>query len=128
VTTEEHLAQIEATIRRYASASFVLLATVTPDIRPGHQAYVVGQVVFVDHSRLHFREFVKEVRGAAYKVMYTYHYQTAEGQLIFRYDNSRHRPALGFDEHKHTVKGVINAPAPALEDVLAEIAVTKGWT
>lgn len=88
---------------------------------------MTGQVVFVDGSRLHFHEFLKEVHGIAHKVMYTYHYQTAEGQLIFRYDNSRHRPALGFDEHKHTVEGVINAPAPVLGDVLAEIAVTKGW-
>ncbi|HDN78924.1 MAG TPA: hypothetical protein ENG33_00495 [Chloroflexi bacterium] len=126
-TTEEYVAQIEATLRRFSSAAFVLQATITSDMRPGHQAYVVGEVTFVDFSRLHFREFIKEVEGKAQKVMYVYHYQTAEGELIFRYDNSQHRPALGFREHKHTPQGIIEAPGPALEDVLAEIAVTKEW-
>jgi len=96
-------------------------------MRPVHQAYIVGEVFFVDSSRLHFREFIKEVEGEAQKVMYVYHYQTAEGELIFRYDNSEHKPALGFKEHKHTPEGVVRASVPDLEDVLAEIIVVKKW-
>jgi hypothetical protein len=124
---EEHLAKVEALIRRYAQASFVLSTTLTPDRRPGGQLYLVGLVAFIDGSRLHFREFVKEAQGTAVKVMYTYHYQDADGRLIFRYDNAQHRPALGFDEHKHTSDGVVAAPVPDLEDVLAEIVVTQMW-
>jgi hypothetical protein len=124
---EEHLAKAEALIRKYARASFVLSTTLTPDRRPGGQLYLVGLVAFIDGSRLHFREFVKETRGTAVKVMYTYHYQDADGRLIFRYDNARHHPALGFDEHKHTPDGVVAAPSPTLEDVLAEIVVTQMW-
>jgi hypothetical protein len=68
---------------------------------------------------------VKEAQGTAVKVMYTYHYQDAGDRLVFRYDNAQHRPTLGSDEHKHTPDGVVAAPAPTLEDVLAEIVVTQ---
>lgn len=59
--------------------------------------------------------------------MYRYHYQGPRNQLIFRYDNARHRPLLPVLEHKHVPEQVIEAAAPTLEDVLAEIATMKGW-
>jgi hypothetical protein len=46
---------------------------------------------------------------------------------IFRYDNARHRPALRSFEHKHTPGQVVEAPAPTLDDVLAEIVAARGW-
>jgi hypothetical protein len=125
--TEGHLAEVEALIRKYTQASFVLSTTLTPDRRPGGQLYLLGFVVFIDGSRLHFREFVKEAQGAAVKIMYTYHYQDADGRLIFRYDNAQHRPDLGFVEHKHTPDGVVASSVPTLEDVLGEIVTTQMW-
>lgn len=59
--------------------------------------------------------------------MYTYHYQHAGNQLIFRYDNARHRPSPRSFEHKHTLDEVIETPVPTLGDVLADIVVSKGW-
>jgi hypothetical protein len=44
---------------------------------------------------------------AIQKVSYAYQYQDKNGDLIFRYDNAVHRPALEFKEHKHTKGGVI---------------------
>jgi hypothetical protein len=59
--------------------------------------------------------------------MYSYHYQDANQELIFRYDNARHRPSLSFREHKHLPEEIVAAPAPALEAVLTEIIVIQGW-
>lgn len=59
--------------------------------------------------------------------MYTCHYQDANNQLVFRYDNARHRPPLRTLEHKHTPEQVAETPTPTLDGVLAEIAMGKGW-
>ena len=59
--------------------------------------------------------------------MYTYHYQDTGNQLIFRYDNALHKPALPSVAHKHLPTQIIAAPAPTLDEVLAEIATTRGW-
>jgi len=55
------------------------------------------------------------------KTRYNYHYQRADGTLVFRYDNATHYPDLpGFPEHKHSGAQVLPAPAPDLSQVLVE--------
>ncbi|MBI5303180.1 MAG: hypothetical protein HY868_13690 [Chloroflexi bacterium] len=112
---------------RFAATSFVVSATVFFDTRPGEQGFLSGTVRFVDNSELYFREYVDATDKRIEKVMYTYHYQDAAAQLIFRYDNSAHRPALVSPEHRHSASDIQVAAAPNLEDVLLEIAVTKHW-
>jgi len=119
--------QIKTLVDQYAATHFVLDASVSFETRPGEQGYLTGSLTFVDGSVLHFREFLDAVEETVDKLMYTYHYQDVGNQLIFRYDNARHRPPLHSLEHKHTPGQIVEAPAPTLEDVLAEIAVTKGW-
>jgi hypothetical protein len=56
------------------------------------------------------------------KVSYAYQYQDRDGELIFRYDNAVHRPALGFKEHKHTKDGVITEHAlPDVSEIVDEV-------
>ncbi len=57
------------------------------------------------------------------KLRYSYHYQAADGQLLFRYDNAPHFPCLpGFPHHKHVGdKPPEPATPPDLSDVLREI-------
>jgi len=55
------------------------------------------------------------------------HYQDAARQMIFRYDNSQHRPLLPHPDHKHTPERVFCTLTPTLEDVLSEIVISKGW-
>lgn len=56
------------------------------------------------------------------RIEFTFHYQSENGSLIFRYDNTAHYPDLAtFPSHKHTPEGVIAAEAPDLTDVLSEI-------
>ena len=109
--------QIKAIVDEYAGTSFVLDVNVGFEVRPGGQGYLSGSITFVDGSVLYFREFLDAVKGIVDKLMYTYHYQDVGNQLIFRYDNARHRPPLRSLEHKHTPEQIIEIPAPTLEDV-----------
>ena len=53
---------------------------------------------------------------------YGYQYQDREGNLIFRYDNAKHRPDLGYEAHKHLADGSISAAAlPDIFDLVDEI-------
>jgi hypothetical protein len=119
--------QVKAIVDQYAATPFVLDANVSFEMRPGEQGYLAGSIIFADGSALHFREFLDAIGDVVDKLMYTYHYQDGGNQLIFRYDNARHRPPLRSLEHKHTPGQVIGALAPTLEDVLTEIIVAKGW-
>jgi len=118
--------QVKALVDQYAVTRFVLDANVSFEMRPGEQGYLTGSVIFLDGSALYFREFLDAVKDAVDKLMYTYHYQDAGHKLIFRYDNARHRPPLRSLEHKHTPGRAMEAPAPTLEDVLAELSWPKG--
>ena len=93
------------------------------DKRGPSAGYVRGVVFCVDESQLHFREFVN-TQPKVDRFTYVYHYQAADGSMIFRYDNTPHFPTLSsFPHHKHLSDGtsVEACAAPTLAQVLAEI-------
>ena len=48
--------------------------------------------------------------------------QDRDGQLIFRYDNAVHRPALSYKDHKHSGDGTISeAILPDIFDLVDEV-------
>lgn len=118
---QRYFEQMRACVDAYSATDLVVSASVNCEVRPGLQGYLSGVVTFADGSVLHFAEFLDEARGEVEKVMYTYHYQDASHQLLFRYDNARHRPPLPMREHKHVPGQTISAPAPLLAEVLAEV-------
>jgi len=119
--------QLQAVVDQYAATNFVVETKVQVETRPGDQGYLKGTITFIDNSTLHFSEFLDQIGDVVDKLMYTYHYQDADNQLIFRYDNARHKPSPSLLEHKHLPQQVIEANAPTLDDVLAEVATTRGW-
>ena len=123
---QHYFEQVRACVDLYAATDFVLSASVNCEVRPGAQGYLNGAVIFVDGSVLHFTEFLDEVRGQVEKVMYTCHDQDSNQQLVFRYDNARHRPSLPLREHKRMPEQAVAAPAPLLAEVLAEIMRYQG--
>jgi hypothetical protein len=75
-----------------------------------------------DGSLLQVEEALVVRAFAIVKVRYNYHYQRADGTLIFRYDNAPHYPDLpGFPEHKHEGGQALSAVSPDLSEVLREI-------
>jgi hypothetical protein len=80
-------------------------------------------IVFHDNSHLTIFERLESTNQRDFKrVSYRFHYQHADGSLIFRYDNSPHYPHLAtFPAHKHLPDQVIAAETPDLADVLREV-------
>jgi hypothetical protein len=110
------------------AANFVLDSSVSFETRSGNQGYVHGHVAFRDGTRFFFREYLDGMADRVDKLMYTYHYQGADDELLFRYDNARHNPPLPFSEHKHIGDAeIIQVDSPTLAIVLAEIAERQGW-
>jgi len=84
--------------------------------------FIRADIHFIDNSLLHFRElFVKQDNPV--KKAYTYHYQSADGTMVFRYDNAPHFPHLPTaPNHKHAGENeVVAADIPDLQTVLKEI-------
>lgn len=99
-------------------ASSILLDKRTPDV-----GLIRGELTFADGSCLYFRELVR-MQARAARLMYSYHYQRADGSLIFRYDDTPHFPALPqFPHHKHvgSERNAIPTEPPDLAAVLREI-------
>jgi uncharacterized protein DUF6516 len=124
---QTYFTQIKRIIEQYAATSFVLEAQMHFDLRPGSQGYLTGTLIFADNSTLHFSEYLDQTGEGVDKLMYTYHYQDAGNQLIFRCDNALHKPALPSVAHKHLPTQIVATRAPTLDEVLAEIATTRGW-
>lgn len=84
---------------------------------------LTAQVRFYNDSCLVIYDHFKQTdEGKMVRMKYVFHYQHADGTLIFRYDNAPHYPDFPtFPAHKHTPDDVIPAPAPDLADVLREI-------
>ena len=124
---DAYLDQIRTTIGRYAATTFVVDCNLVVEKRPGNQGFVTGSMVFLDGSQLHFSEFLDAAQDAVEKLMYSYHYQDPNQDLIFRYDNARHKPASSARDHKHAPGGLVEAWPPDLVEVLEEIAASQGW-
>lgn len=106
-----------------AALPFVESSNVNLEKRGDLAGFIRGEVEFRDgFSLLFFRELM-DLRSPLQKVMYAYHYQKADGELIFRYDNTAHHRSIStFPVHKHLMGGdVTSSEIPSLEQVLREI-------
>jgi len=83
---------------------------------------IAGRLRFYDDSILEFREEFRVRDRKIVKVIYAYHYQRADGSMVFRYDNAPHHPELpNFPYHVHIEDRVEPAGPPDLHDVLQKI-------
>lgn len=116
----EYFQKIESQI---ADCVYILESNLLKDKRSLHIGIIEGELIFSDESVLHFIEFVN-VKESVEVYKYSYHYQTQNGKLIFRYDMApHHREVVTFPYHKHIhSNNVMAASAPALAQVLDEIA------
>jgi len=105
------------------SLPFVAFSSVNLEKRGDLAGFIRGEVEFKNGSSLLFFRELMDLRQPLQKVMYAYHYQTNDGELIFRYDNTAHHRAVStFPNHKHLERGdVTSSAAPSLEQVLREI-------
>ena len=86
------------------------------------QGLIAADLRFFDGSILSFDERVRVERGRVVKIKYRYHYQRADGALVFRYDNAPHHPEVfTFPDHLHIEGHVEAAEPPDLNEVLRRI-------
>ncbi len=101
-------------IERVENYGYTESVEIREEIRPQKQLVIHADIVFIDGSVLHIREYI-EAKFKIERISYAYQHQSKDGELIFRYDNAPHKPELGFKEHKHTNDGKIT------EDSLPDI-------
>lgn len=82
------------------------------------------EVQFHDGSRFFALEELKMRRQQSLmRIVFSFHYQQADGALIFRYENSPHYPDLStFPSHEHIGDEVVAAGPPGLADMLRDTA------
>ncbi len=95
------------------------------DTRSDMRGYISGTAFFENGSEFHFREFIDLTQNEP-RLMYAYHFQSSDQQLVFRYDNAPHRPELPTPDHKHIYQEVISLDSPpdfkqVFEDILLQI-------
>jgi hypothetical protein len=116
----EYLADLTKTIDEYAKTSIILSSEVESDFRTERIGFIKGKIIFIDDSKLFFTEYL-DLRYKIEKLTYSFHYQDKKTFLIFRYDNSAHKPSPEFTEHKHIGNKISRSDVPELKDVLEEI-------
>lgn len=107
------------------ACSVVQTFNITYDKRSTYEGFIHGEIIFVDDSILHLREFV-DVEIGVDRLTYVYQYMNVTQQLIFRYDNTGHhrkRNLLTYPHHKHagSEENVLSSSAPDFAAVLDEI-------
>jgi len=119
----EYLSKIIKEISEYSKSGSILTSEIAIDARTEKIGLIKGTIVFLDKSELFFTEYL-DLRYKIVKLSYAFHYQDKNGNLIFRYDNASHKPAVKFREHKHTMDGIIQSGIPDFTDILEEIIVS----
>ncbi|RLT39669.1 MAG: hypothetical protein DWI57_09850 [Chloroflexi bacterium] len=110
MTLRSYLARLENTLR--SRQDYTIEQIWSDTFSTG--ALFRARLRFYDNSNLYVAEDLESLgRREIERVEYAFHYQTSDGALIFRYDNSPHYPNLPtFPAHKHTPNGVVAADAP----------------
>lgn len=100
---------------RSLDRSPVVLSFDVLDHRVWHTgSYLRLTVVLRDGSELHTREYLDE-----HERKYSFHWQTAGGDLVARWDNAPHHRELStHPDHKHADRGVETSFEVSLDDVL----------
>jgi len=109
-----------------AGSPIIAGSNVVLEKRTTRTGLIRGDLTLRDGSRLYFRELVNTGASVERK-MYSFHYQTNTGILIFRYDDTpHHRHVDSFPHHKHdgSEKNVVAAAPPDLFQVINEIERT----
>lgn len=114
---------VKGLLNAAADSPIVRSSNIRVDKRTNRSGLIRGDLFLGDGSRLYFRELVN-IEDQVVRLMYSYHYQDAAGQLIFRYDDTPHHTEFdGFPHHKHVGQegNVAASEPPTLPGVLGEI-------
>ncbi len=110
MSSSEVASYLERLVRSASNSPYVEGVGVISRFIDRRGGYLRFRADFIDGSRLFAFEFVD---ARLRRLRYSYHYQDASGDLIFRYDNAPHHPEVRtHPHHKHTPQGVVEAESP----------------
>ncbi len=117
-----YLARLQSTLQSRYEIDIEVLEIFDRSDKVGQSSELYAVIRFYDNSRLQIVEKLSVETYALIKTRYAYHYQDADGMLIFRYDNAPHHPEIEtHPHHKHDGDKVIAAYPPDISEVLQEI-------
>ena len=115
------LSSFHSAVGRIDDYGFAESIDINEEIRVSKQAVTKARIVLLDRSVLKIKEYL-DAKYKIEKISYAYQYHDEEGNLIFRYDNARHRPDLGCINHKHLNDGsIVECAMPDISDVVDEV-------
>jgi len=119
-----YLARLQDTILSRREIEIEEMEIIDRSDQMGQSSEFYARLRFYDGSLLEFVEKLVVERYTLVKSRYAYHYQQADGVLIFRYDNVPHHPEVEtHPHHKHAGEDVLAARPLDLSEVLHEIDV-----
>jgi len=107
-------------IQKYVDNGYIMSFNFSVDTRSNYIGFIQDSLEFLQGSQLFFREYV-DLQESIEKLSYSFHYQDQYNNLIFRYDNAKHKPNLGYSEHKHIRDKIMPSKIPEIEQVILEI-------
>jgi hypothetical protein len=107
-------------IQKYVKVGWIISFDFSVDSRSNYIGFIQGNLEFLDNSHLFFKEYI-DLQDSIEKLSYSFHYQDQDNKLIFRYDNAKHKPDLGYGNHKHIKDKIIPSETPDIEQVIMEI-------
>ena len=121
MSLRDYLDSFHQVIGKIDDYGFAEAIDIKEEIRPAKQTVAKAKIDLVDGSVLHIRVYI-DAKYNIEVVSYAYQYHDAKGKLIFRYDNARHKPELGFKDHKHLYDGsMVQSSMPDISDVVDEV-------
>ena len=114
---ERYLVAIEAAVARLPAYT----ESYVEEVLTAERVNLRVRLRFENGALLEINEAIIVENGGLGTLGYRYHFQRADDELVFRYDNTPHFPDLSsFPHHKHLRDAVIAASKPDLRDVLKE--------
>jgi hypothetical protein len=113
--------QFEKTVN---ASPIVLSSHIEKQFGPdGTTLYLRAGLRFIDSSVLEIALFTSETPHGINIDKYRFHYMSAAGHMIFRYDNAPHHPETdSFPHHKHIPDKVMPSSVPTIRNLLNEIS------
>jgi len=117
---ERYFAEVEAAVAQLPAYT----ESYVEEILTVERANLRIRLRFENGSLLEINEAIIVENGALKTLGYRYHFQHADSELMFRYDNTPHFPDLpSYPHHKHLRDAVIATSKPELLDVLQEVKI-----
>jgi hypothetical protein len=121
MSLNKYINELDRKVQRLSDYQLAECIAIDSEIKIDQTAIANIKIILIDYSELYIKEYVNGKYGIN-RIDYSYQYQSVDKSLIFRYDNSKHKPPLGCSDHKHQKDGsIIPCQMPTIDDIIEEV-------